>query len=317
MEEVFESRPLLDRDTLRALQQRRNLPSAIRLTLHLGAILVTSSLIILWSQSVLVSIALTIALSWMLCGIFAPFHECVHKTAFANRRLNTLGAWITGILFGMAPATYHAFHFEHHRFTQDPDRDPEIMTYPDALTVWPPTKKVWLKLASGMPLIQLKIIALKRYLGPAPRTSAPWEPTGDRRAHVVWQSWIVAGFWAALVVAAMTLTPAAWWLVSAFVISHVWQLLWTASEHTGLPLEGTILERTRTVRSNRFVRWWVWNMNYHAEHHAWPGIPWHQLPAAHEQIKNNLDHLVTSYSALHANVIGQRNLPTADALAED
>jgi hypothetical protein len=36
MDENFEYRPLLDRDTLRILQQRQDVPSLIHLTLHLG-----------------------------------------------------------------------------------------------------------------------------------------------------------------------------------------------------------------------------------------------------------------------------------------
>jgi fatty acid desaturase len=316
MDEVFEKRLLLDRETLHALQQRRNGPSAVRLTLHLGAVLVTSWVIVAWSQSFLTSVMLTVALSWMVSGMFGPFHECVHKTAFESRGLNTLGACLSGLLFGMAPATYHAFHFEHHRFTHNPERDPEIMTYPDALAVWPETNRAWLRLAGGTPLIQLKYAVLIRFLKSEPKAGKPtalWEPTGARRREVVWQSWLIVGFWVGLVIIAITVTPAVWWLLLAFVISNAWQLLWTSAEHTGLPLEGTILNRTRTVLSNRFVRWWNWNMNFHAEHHAWPGIPWHQLPAAHELVKSNLDHLVSGYTALHTNVLHQHNMPTANA----
>lgn len=316
MQEVFEHRPLLERDTLRALQQRTNGPSAVRLTLHLGAILGTALLLIFWSPSFWISLGLMVALSWMLSGVFAPFHECVHRTAFTSRALNALGAWPTGILFGMAPATYHAFHFEHHRFTQDAGRDPEIMADPAVYSAWPPTKRGWLQLASGVPLLRLKYYTLRRFLRPQPTAGeipAPWEPTGGKRWRLVWQSWIVIGFWAVLVVLAVTVAPAVWWLLTASVLAHVWQNLWIASEHTGLPLDGTILARTRTVRSNRFVRWWLWNMNYHAEHHAWPGIPWHQLPAAHALVAPHLDHAVSGYTALHRNVYQQRNMPSADA----
>jgi fatty acid desaturase len=320
VDEVFEKRQLLDKDALRALQQRSNRASATRMVLHLGAIVVTSCAIVFRPYPVEALIALTVALSWMLSGIFAPFHECVHRTAFASRTLNAIGAWPTGILFCMAPATYHAFHFEHHRYTQNRDRDPEIMAAPDALSVWPDTLLGWLKIACGIFLLRLKYQALVRFMGPAPKAGSPvasWEPTGDRRQNVAWQSWIVAGFWIGLVGVAITVAPVVWWLLLAFLISHVWQNLWIASEHTGLPLEGTILARTRSVRSNQFVRWWVWNMNYHAEHHAWPGIPWHQLPAAHVQVKDKMDHFVSSYTALHSNVIHQRNMPSADASDDD
>lgn len=315
MEEVFEHRQLFDRETLRLLQQRSNLPSAVRLTLHLGAIAGVSILLVFWSWPLWLSLALVIALSWMLSAVFAPFHECVHRTAFTSRFLNAVGAWPTGILFGMAPATYHAFHFEHHRYTHDPERDPEIMANPEFYAAWPATKSAWLQLASGFPLIRLKYYALRQFLRPTLKdgeTPASWAPTGAKRWSVVWQSWVVTGVWCGLAVLAFTTVPSLWWVLAAFVLSHSWQLLWTATEHTGLPLEGTILARTRTMRTNRFVRWWLWNMNYHAEHHAWPGVPWHRLPAAHALVAEHLDHSVSGYAALHRNVFGQRNLPTGE-----
>ncbi len=46
MDETFEHRPLLDRETLRTLQQRQDLPSLIRLTLQLGAFLLCAGLVV-------------------------------------------------------------------------------------------------------------------------------------------------------------------------------------------------------------------------------------------------------------------------------
>ena len=32
----------------------------------------------------------------------------------------------------------------------------------------------------------------------------------------------------------------------------------------------------------------MWNMNYHAEHHLSPMVPFHALPALHEVVKDRL-----------------------------
>jgi hypothetical protein len=95
---------------------------------------------------------------------------------------------------------------------------------------------------------------------------------------------VVALFWLALVVASLFGVPGARWLLLALILSHLFQAVWLTTEHTGLPYEGTILARTRTMLPAAWVRWWLWNMNYHAEHHAWPAIPWHALPAVHERV---------------------------------
>ena len=44
-----------------------------------------------------------------------------------------------------------------------------------------------------------------------------------------------------------------------------------------MPKDGPVLTRTRSLRSPLVVRWLVWNSNFHAEHHAWPGIQWHSF----------------------------------------
>jgi fatty acid desaturase len=36
---------------------------------------------------------------------------------------------------------------------------------------------------------------------------------------------------------------------------------------------------------NPFSRFVYWNMNYHVEHHMFPTVPYHALPALHEEMK--------------------------------
>jgi fatty acid desaturase len=311
MDESFESRPLLDRDTLRTLQQRRDAPSLIRLTLHLGAFLLGVVWVIVSSPLPMVAACSAVVLGAMWATLFAPFHECTHLTAFRSRRLNALGAWLTGIPFGMAPAVYRAFHFAHHRYTHDPKRDPEIGGAPDQMAVWPTTVFAWLSLISGVWLLLLKVTVLVKFsFLPIAKWEqlAPWAPP-EQRSRLAWETRVVAFLWLALVVAAVLGIPGAGWLLLALVLSHFFQAVWLTTEHRGLPFEGTILTRTRTMQTSAFVRWWLWNMNYHAEHHAWPAVPWYQLPAVHARIAKHLDHESPGYWRLQLNVLRRKNLP--------
>jgi len=45
---------------------------------------------------------------------------------------------------------------------------------------------------------------------------------------------------------------------------------------------------TRTVHINPVSRFIYWNMNFHIEHHMFPGIPYHQLPSLHKKIEHDL-----------------------------
>lgn len=314
MDEQFETRPLLDPDALRRLQQRSDAASATRLALHLGAFAVLIAAVIANADRPVAGGLLALALAWVWSGLFAPFHECTHRTAFRSRRANAIGAWLTGVPFAMAPAVYRTFHFEHHRHTQDPERDPELMGDPRYAN-WPTGLSNWLRLAGGSGLMRLKLAPL---LGFSFKPESEWDgfarwwPHIKDRAGLVRECRLLLSLWVLFVIAALLWIPGGWWLLFAAWFTHVFQGLWVSTEHTGLPLTGGILERTRSVRSNAFVRWWLWNMNYHAEHHAWPGIPWHALPAAHAQVANELGSFVPGYAALHRNVIAARNTPSCD-----
>jgi fatty acid desaturase len=49
----------------------------------------------------------------------------------------------------------------------------------------------------------------------------------------------------------------------------------------------------------------MWNMPYHAEHHAYPAVPWHALPELHKLIEKDLIHTVPGYTDIHLRIIGQ------------
>jgi fatty acid desaturase len=74
-------------------------------------------------------------------------------------------------------------------------------------------------------------------------------------------------------------------------------------EHTGCTLGENGLTNTRTTLTNPLVRLFMWNMPYHTEHHLYPSIPFHQLPAAHRHIRDRLAHLASSYVAANREVI--------------
>jgi hypothetical protein len=57
--------------------------------------------------------------------------QCVHQTAFASGATNDLVGWIAGALSFYNATFYRHFHAWHHRYTQDPGRDPELISPPD------------------------------------------------------------------------------------------------------------------------------------------------------------------------------------------
>ena len=56
------------------------------------------------------------------------------------------------------------------------------------------------------------------------------------------------------------------------------------AEHNGCVAGSEIMKNTRTTYSWELINQLAWNMPYHAEHHAWPQVPFHALPLLNEKV---------------------------------
>src|SRR3954447_26759781 len=118
---------------LAGLSGRSDLRGAVQLEAHGACIGVTGALV--WLAEPLWYLLLPAMLlhGVTIVTLFAPMHECVHRTAFASRAANEIVGWIAGVLSFYNSTFYWHFHSWHHRYTQDPARDPELM-FPKAAT---------------------------------------------------------------------------------------------------------------------------------------------------------------------------------------
>jgi len=74
------------------------------------------------------------------------------------------------------------------------------------------------------------------------------------------------------------------------------------AEHTLCPLVPDMLANSRTTRTNAIVRFLAWNMPYHAEHHAFPSVPFHALPALHRDLRSDLKVVAQGYIAVNREI---------------
>ena len=86
------------------------------------------------------------------------------------------------------------------------------------------------------------------------------------------------------------------WVLPA-VLGQPWLRLYLMAEHTGCPLIPDMLANSRTTLSNPVVRFFAWNMPYHAEHHSFPAVPFHALPALHADLAPALKTTARGYVA--------------------
>jgi fatty acid desaturase len=63
---------------------------------------------------------------------------------------------------------------------------------------------------------------------------------------------------------------------------------------------------TRTTFTTAVVRYLAWNMPYHTEHHVWPMVPFHRLPALHGLMRDHLGVTAEGYAAFTRDYLARR-----------
>lgn len=275
---------------LKRLSERRDPPGLLQLAAHGSILAATGAAIATGSGTLLVWPAM-LAHGVALVFLFAPLHETIHRTAFRSRWLNDAVAFIVGILLVLPREYFRAFHFAHHRFTQDPANDPELATPKPASAA----QLCWH--VSGLPYW---IAGFRGLLARARgRLPEPFYATDRVRRAVILESRAVLAIYAglALVSVAAGSTVLLWYWIIPAALGQPFLRLYLLAEHAGCPRSADMLENSRTTYTSALVRLFAWNMPFHAEHHAWPSVPFHALPMANALIAPRLRTTASAYRA--------------------
>jgi fatty acid desaturase len=270
---------------LRALLARSDRKGLERLAIHLGLIALSSVGIFLAQGSPLILPAMVVQ-GILIAYLFAPLHEGSHYTPFKTRWLTDLVAWLSGAAIIWNSSFLRYSHLWHHRYIQDPTRDPELESPK------PTNLREYLRRLSGFDYLRGNIRAQLRILG-GRFEGMPYIPAAARpavRRSVAWQFAV----YAALAAVAIRYPGAVllYWLVP-LLLGYPFLLTVLIPEHAGCAENGDNYANTRTTYTWWPLRLIYWNMSYHAEHHANPAIPFHALPAAHQLMKHRVTHIET------------------------
>ena len=162
-----------------------------------------------------------------------------------------------------------------------------------------------------MPYWHERITTILRHAGG--RVTEPYIAPRKRGAVVDEARLYLALYGAAIAasVAAGSSAIALYWLVPALFAQPALRLFLMA-EHSGCPRIKDMLKNSRTTRSNAFVRWFAWNMPYHAEHHAYPGLPFHALPGAYQLLAPMIETKASGYLAVNWQLLQRRRNSAAN-----
>jgi len=275
----------LSADEKARLTKRSNRKGLVHLAAHSLAIVFLADLIVqqifLWPLAMVVQ-------GVLLVFLFTLCHECTHKSPFRSVWLNEVSGFVSGAVLFLPFQWFRYFHLAHHRYTNDPDNDPELASPK------PETWAAYVIHVSGLPfwISQIRTV-FRNALGDP---SASYLP--DRAKPKV-----QAEARALLIIYTLAFTS----LLVSPVLFYIWLLplligqpflrLYLLAEHGRCPQVANMLENTRTTFTNRIVRFLAWNMPYHIEHHSYPNVPFHALPALHQHMKEDLVTTSDGYRA--------------------
>jgi fatty acid desaturase len=280
---------------LRELSARSNPQGAIRSVSHYAAVIVTGSLI--WLVSSRYGLAWTLPLialqGYFVAFLFMAVHETAHKTAFASRALNLIVGNLSSFMILLPYEYYCLFHWDHHRYTQDPEKDPELIVGPK------PASDTQLAIAyTGLRQVGGRVRLMLRHAITG-NVSAPWIPTNRRKIVVLETRLYVAGYLALFVGSLGLRTPILLWVwIAPLLFGQLILRPYLYAEHTGCDEARSAFMSTRTTYTGIIMKWFAWNMPYHVEHHAYPSVPFHALPKLNAIVDDKIKFRGQGYRAV-------------------
>lgn len=289
---------ILSAQSLSTLNTKSNLRGWLQLTGHLAVMGISGYL---WEtnlpQNIGIALPALVIYGFTLATMFAPLHECCHRTAFVSNHLNDIIAWFAGLLSFYNSTFYRRYHKWHHRYTQIIGQDPELES-PKPQSLGEYLLEItgipwWIGKFRGHGMIALGNLEDSPYISEAAKA----EVIRSTRLQLL----VYLG---AIALSVGFQQP--WFLVYWLIPLVIGQPLLRAillSEHTGCTNDTNPLTNTRTTLTPLPVRFLMWNMSFHAEHHLYASIPFHTLPAAHEQLLPYLGKIDAGYTRANWSII--------------
>jgi len=305
--------PRIERSVLKSLMKRSDGPGLYFLAVWFVLLVITGSAIYLTQGSGWI-VPSIFAYGVVLGFAYAPSHECAHGTAFRTRWLNEAVLWCSSFIWVESPTHRRFAHSHHHTHTWHWKVDAQMgYSNPVKLMTWFgdvigllefwPRAKLTLRHASG------RILDHERVYLPDNQI-----PQVFREARILLAGYLLLLAWAVI---GQTWIPFLYFFIPRFT-GGIGVYSFITTQHMAMAQD--VYDHrlsTRSMRNSWLGRVLYWNMNYHIEHHLFPTVPFHALPALNAAIKDQLPAPSPSLLAAHVEIIqtilAQRRDPNARA----
>jgi fatty acid desaturase len=315
----------VERRRMKELMKRRDVPAIRDTVIWIGLMAGFGALGVVWWLS------WKSVVCFLLYGVLygsggdSRWHECGHGTAFQTSWMNTVVYNVACFMMMREPTVWRWSHTRHHTDTIIVGRDPEIVAMRP-----PKLARIAANFFGGFDIpTALRTMAVHA-VGRVDPEEATYVPESEyRKVFRTARIWLVI-YVATLVWAVVGRTVLPILVIGGPRCYGAWHHMMTGlTQHGGLA-ENVTDHRlvARSVRMNPISRFIYWNMNYHVEHHMFPMVPFHALPALHTEIAADLAPMTPSIAAAFAefmpvlirqrrdpDVFINRQLPGADSPA--
>ncbi|MCY4462410.1 MAG: fatty acid desaturase [Albidovulum sp.] len=227
-------------------------------------------------------------------------HELSHGTPFRIRWLNDFLYWVNGFMTLHETYYWRWSHTRHHTDTLHVGRDPEIAVMAPADLARLILDFVFL--VSGLKML---LLIFKHSFGKIEGDGVHFIPDSERR-KVIWNSRAYVAITVATVIAAVIWQS---WLPILLVVTPrfyggFFPQFFNITQHAGLKENcQDHRQNCRTFYTNPVFEFLYMKMNYHIEHHMFPMVPFHRLPALHAAIKDQCPPVYPSVWACYREMI--------------
>ena len=274
----------LDKKKLKSIASRSDKPGVIYILQWLIALALTGSLVWMSLGTWWVWLAMFVHGVLLTVPAYSLSHETAHGTAFRTRWLNEAVLWVSSLIYLEEPLHRRYTHTSHHTFTWWPEKDAQFpFDTPIGL-------KGWITEITGFGLLRCHVhvfwlLATKKYTDMMRNCSPEQEFSKmTRNARIMLALYAVIGA-----------APffGIWWPIWLVVLPRIFgapvMLLFGLIQHAELQENSpSILESTRSFRTNWLAKFLYMNMNNHMEHHLYPQVPFHALPRLADAVKEQV-----------------------------
>jgi fatty acid desaturase len=265
---------LLTKEEIRNLSQIDSMKFTMAAALEVSLIVAAVGICQVWWNPLTYVLAV-IVIGSRINGLGALMHDAAHYRGYANRKLNDFVGELLALPTSASMAGYRNSHFAHHRelnSENDPDwqrnlglKEYEFPASPGSVLVHTVQYLSGLKIATAVGGFHKN------------------KETRDIAAAVtrarlfffaaLLVSSIALGFWKLLLL---------YWIVPLMTVFLAIRYIRSVAEHYAVEHEN-VLNESRTVMAPFWELWLIapWGLNYHLEHHLFPGVPCFRLGELH------------------------------------